>query len=412
MPHLIKLTLSELVDQAKQWDDLWDRSEARLPSQRAEGIKLWCQSFAPGAPLTALVVEQDKKFIAALPLVKVQLLRWFTVYRLPSNCTVNSGDLLIDPNCDAQLATQLLARQITKLPGILAAFENIEIQSERWQRLIDALRSANRELHISPGHDVGVIDIFHDWEAYTGSWSRNHRRSINRSQKKLEAAGDVQVLRLRDPSDQDLYETLEACFAIEDLGWKGESGTSILKTPRLRQYYHQEARMMRDLGMLDLWLLKLNDQIIAFDYSQLAKNVSFSHKISFDPAWEKYSPGRALQRYQLERYHQDPSVKQVDTLGVLCEVKAKWTTRSYKSSRCFVAVGGRWSNLLLRGFKWVRGLARRLRRVEIQAPTIKHGAESYLQLENKPQASAEPNASIAPQIICGSSALHVESTPV
>ena len=51
---------------------------------------------------------------AALPLVKDKS-RWpLTVFRLPSNCTVGSGDLLIDPTCDVDAVTQAIARQIVE----------------------------------------------------------------------------------------------------------------------------------------------------------------------------------------------------------------------------------------------------------------------------------------------------------
>lgn len=409
MPQLKTLTLAELRQYADQWNDLWERSDVRLPTVRAEGVNLWCQSFAPRHDFTALVIESDKKFVAALPLLIDRAGKFFTVYRLPTNCTVNAGDLLVDPAHDLQLATQLLAAHLCRLPATFAAFENIAIQTDRWQRFIAALGSEHRELHISPGHDVGVIDVFHNWQAYTQCWSRNFRRSLNRSRKKLEAAGDVQVSRLREPDNEELYRVLEKCFAIEDSGWKGASGTSILQTPGLRDYYHQEARMMRDSGMLDLWLLTLNDQIIAFDYSQLSKTTSFSHKVSFDPAWEKCSPGRALQMYQLEQYHQDPSVALIDTLGVHCEMKAKWTTRTYKSSRCFVAIGSRWSNSLLAGIKFVRRLTQASGRSEPGQSSIKPGAEDYLRTARESTAGdAQPAKNVAPQlpVACPSPATH------
>ena len=95
------------------------------------------------------------------------------------------------------------------------------------------------------------------------------------------------------------------------------------------QYFHREARLMRDNGMLDLWMMKLNNDVIAFEYCQYSKGTCFSHKISFDPNWQKFSPGRVLRSYQLERYHEDPSSKSLDTLGVLCGAKAKWVTRTY-----------------------------------------------------------------------------------
>ena len=378
--QLKTLTLSELTQSADRWDDLWLRSAVGLPTKRAAGISHWCRSFAPDAEFSALVVTDNDRLVAGLPLIR-QRGRWpLTVFRLPSNCTVAAGDLLIDPSCDVDVATKMMAQHVGRLAGCLAAFEGIEIDSDRWRRMIGALRGQGRAMHQSHGFDVGVADILGDWDAYTASWSRNHRSAIKRSRKKLEAQGRLEVERVRDASDEELHAVLEACYAIEDKGWKGENGTSILRTPGLAQYYHQEARLMRDEGMLDLWLLKLDDRIIAFEYCHYGKGTCFSHKISFDPQYERFSPGRVLRCLQLQQYHQDPQARLLDTLGVLCEAKAKWITRSYRSSRLFVALGGRGSNLLLRALQTARALSKRIRSAETDsAPTIKPGAQRYLQ---------------------------------
>lgn len=388
------LTLADLAQHADAWNDLWRRSESRLPSQRAEGIRLWCETFATESELTALVVRQEEQFVAALPLIRATRGGMLTIYRLPSNCTVSAGDLLLDPNADVNDAVALIASQLTALAGTLAVLEQIDTGSDRWQCMARRLREGGHELYVSAGHDVGVIDILHDWEAYTRSWSRNHRSAVKRTRKKLESSGDVQVIRMRDPSDQLLHETLEACFAIEDRTWKGENGTSIVKTPGMREYFHREAKIVRDAGMLDLWLLKLDDQIIAFEYCHLSKGTCFSHKISFDPAWERFSPGRLLRCYQLQQYHQDPQVNQLDTLGVLCQAKAKWTTRSYTNGRVVASLGGPCSHLLLKGLKASRQLYRRVRSGPATSEPIPAGAASYLDSAG----GGSETAAIAPPI--------------
>lgn len=392
MSTLQTLTLSNLTDHAERWNELWTASTIARPSKRAEGVNLWRDTFAPEAEFTAIVIRQDERFVAALPLVKDSL-GCLTTYRLPNNCMVASGDLLIDPNADANAVTRRMAEQVLSLPGSFAIFEEIDVTSERWRSLIEALDAAGRQMHVSPGFDVGLVDILHDWDAYTQSWSRNHRSAVKRTRKKLEAQGDIEVVRMREPSDDELYETLEACFAIEDSGWKGENGTSIVKTPGLREYCHQEAKLTRDRGMLDLWLLKLNDQIIAFEYCHFAKGTCFSYKISFDPAFEKYSPGRLLRYYQLERYHDDPAARQLDTLGIHCEAKAKWTTRSYKSGRCFAAIGGPTSNLLLKGSKTAKQWVERIRGDQDEPTSIQPGAKRYLELADRSTASPPAAAS-------------------
>lgn len=399
MLTLRTLTLTQLGDEAPKWDELWTQSVSELPSKRAAGVQLFCDVFAKDAEFVALVVEQEDRFVAALPLLKEHDPRWITKYSLTSNCMVMAGDLLIDPNCDTQSVTELIAQQVAGLDGSLAAFEGIDILSERWTRFRSVLNGLGRQTHVSDGFDVGEIDILHDWDAYVKSWSRNHRSAIKRCRKKLNAEGTVAVIQLRNPSDDELYETLEDCFVVEDLGWKGDEGTSILKTPALRSYLHQEARLIRDLGMLDLWLLKLDGKIIAFEYCQLSRGTCFSYKISFDPAFERFSPGRVLRCIQLERYHQDESVKCLNTLGMLCSAKAKWTTKSYRSSRLFVATGGPLSNLAMAGFKLARSAVKRLRKDSQGPETLSPGAASYLETADPQKPSLQKASTAQPAVL-------------
>lgn len=381
MPRLRTLSLSELSDEAQKWDDLWHQSGSALPSKRAEGVRLWCDSFASGKQFCAVVVEEGDHFVAAIPLFNDRI-KLFKNDRLTANCMASAGDLLIDPTCNVDRVTETLARHLARLPGTLVSFEGIDIRAARWQRLIAALDAIGQQTHISDGYDVGEIDILHDWDAYTKSWSRNHRSAVKRSRKKLEREGVLEIERLRAPSDDELYETLEACFVVEDLGWKGKEGTSIRKTPSLRNYLHQDARMVRDLGLLDLWLLKLDGKIIAFEYCHFSKGICFSHKISFDPAFDRFSPGRVLRCMQLELYHQDPEAVCLNTLGVLCSAKSKWTTRSYRSSRLFVAASNPCSNLLFRAFKLTRRMARCFRKTSHFTETLQPGAAKYLESAN------------------------------
>ncbi|MEM1069179.1 MAG: GNAT family N-acetyltransferase [Planctomycetota bacterium] len=391
MSQLVQLSTSHLTEHSDRWDALWHRSECRLPSCLAAGLELWRETFASNNELTALVAADGRSFQAALPLVRSRKggLRSF---QLPADCTVVAGDLLVDPRDEGE-AIEQIADGLCSLPDGLLIFEGIEIEAARWQKLIGCLQERGLTLHQSRGHDVGVVDILHDWDAYRSSWSKNHRSAIKRTQNKLNAQGEVSVQRLQAASDAELESALEACFAMEDRSWKGQNGTSILQTPGLRDYYHAEAKLMRDRGLLDLWILRVDNEPIAFEYCHFAKGVCLSHKISFDPAWDRFSPGRLLRALQLQQYHDDPACKELDTLGILCEAKAKWITRRYRSARLFAANGFA-PGMAIRGWKSLRAVRDMRRKTE---PTsIKCGAARYLESANPSQSSGSLPSLAAP----------------
>ncbi len=62
-------TLDAFRPAAEAWDDLWRRSGVALPTKRAPLLIQWIERFAPHAPFVALVVEENGRWLAALPLV-------------------------------------------------------------------------------------------------------------------------------------------------------------------------------------------------------------------------------------------------------------------------------------------------------------------------------------------------------
>lgn len=96
-PRVVHLeSLNALRDAAEAWDDLWRRSDATLPSLRAELLAQWIEHFAKPDDFHAIVVEKDGLWMAALPLVRRKIGRLLTAATMPCNEWAASGELLLD----------------------------------------------------------------------------------------------------------------------------------------------------------------------------------------------------------------------------------------------------------------------------------------------------------------------------
>ena len=83
-PRVVQLdSLADFRARAEAWDDLWRRSEATLPTLRAELTAQWIEQFAPGAKFRAVVVEHRGRPVAALPLVGGNVAGFVGTARLP-----------------------------------------------------------------------------------------------------------------------------------------------------------------------------------------------------------------------------------------------------------------------------------------------------------------------------------------
>jgi len=371
--------LDDLSPLSEQWNDLWQRSETHQPTVMAELIDLWCRSFANENLFQAVVVESGGVFIATLPLVSRRKLGIFPILKFPNNCWSSAGDLLLDANCDRNEACHALLSGLEQLDHQFVVFDEINIESDRWVSFFRALADRKKEYRISKSHTVGITNILHNWKQYEESWSGNHRRGLKKSMRRLEKTGEVKAVRICGDSDE-LKSILRQCYEIEDRSWKGETGGSVLSTPGMLDFMIQEATLVGQKGMLDLWLLKLDDRIIAFNYCHYAKGTSFAHKISFDPDFKNFGPGKLLRLFQLQEMHSDPQARIFDSYGVMCKANASWSTATYSMGKLVAATGSPYYGQLLKAMKVTRPCVKWLKGgCEMPPETPEPGARRYLE---------------------------------
>ncbi|MEM8944474.1 MAG: GNAT family N-acetyltransferase [Planctomycetota bacterium] len=365
-----------LNELAQRWNTLWQRSYARQPTARAKGIANWLRHFSQDHQFSALCVEDDGHLIAALPLVADRLSTVYPVYRLPVNSWANTGDFLVDRETNLRDVVSAVVDGLQAIAPSLLCFEEITLGAPQWIALQSAIRNRGGRTFCKRQSPVAVIDILGDWDSYQQSWSANHRGAVKRSYRKLTKQGELRTERCQQPGVH-LEQMLRTAFAIEDRSWKGEAGTSVLRTPGVLDYMLDEAEAVARSGHVDLWLLYLEDRPIAFEYCHFAKGTCFSHKIGYDPALSKHGPGRLLRYLQLQEYHHQGDCRLLDTLGTLCQSKAKWATRSYNVGELYASVGSSTCNALLDGYAWATKSYRRWRG-STSAEVPKLGATSYL----------------------------------
>jgi len=310
---------------------------------------------------------------------------------LPGNQWVNCGELMISNEADFETVIDLVVEQL-KTEGAFLEFDQIQFGALRWRAFASRLTKAKRGFELSRIQRVGMIDISDDWERYFQCLSANHRSAVRRSEKKIHKSGNVELLRIVNPQDDQLRDWMKQAFEIEHRSWKGANGTSILAA-EMDEYYLQEAINARDCGMLELWFLMLDDQPIAFEYCHFVKGNCHSYKIGYDEAFKRFGPGRLLRKMQLEHLAEKsncdgPVTFALDTMGLLCKTKSKWATRDYRIARMNASLslaGG----LFVRGKKLLRKAKSKIRPQHNDQAEIKLGGERFLYGSNSASKSDE-----------------------
>jgi CelD/BcsL family acetyltransferase involved in cellulose biosynthesis len=333
-------SIADLRQRAAAWDDLWWRSDSHLPSQRAELAAQWLEHFAPQRRFVALAVEDGGQLVAALPLIDSRWAKLLRVGEPSNNCWSNSGELLLDRQADGPAAIEALVRGLRQLPWPLVICEGVNLDLPDWKLLRAALDKARLPAAEQLKYVAGLIDITHDWPGYVAAWSSNHRRAMKKLTRLAEERGQLQLEHYSELTGDEAARRLACAFEIEDKSWKGAAGTSVLRTPKMLEFFVRQAQQLAEWGQAELYILTHAGRAIAFDFCYVAKGVTSSHKIGYDESFRELGPSQLLRCLQLEGFHRQSERTVVDTLGVLDEAKAKWCTRSYRVSRLMFSTGG------------------------------------------------------------------------
>jgi CelD/BcsL family acetyltransferase involved in cellulose biosynthesis len=287
-------SFQDIAAMADRWNDLWQRSDVTSPVMRAETLGNWLDCFAPEQEFRAVVVEHQDRLLAALPLVEQKWARFITTGGLPVNEWSMAGDLLLDRAEEAADAAGRIAGTLNRLGWPLFRLSFVRTGAPDWHTMQHALADAGLQVECRPLFEVPLIDIPADWEAYRRSWSKNHRHRVGGRLRRLKEQGEVRLNRLVPASWAEAAPVLEQAFQIEDSGWKGRAGTSLLRAPGIAAYVRTLTALLAPRGEVEFAFLELNGQAIACEILLHAKGVLHSYKVGYDEQYQWYDPGHLL----------------------------------------------------------------------------------------------------------------------
>ncbi len=358
MPSVIRLnTIAELRAAAPAWDDLWQRSDCTSPLAQAGPIADWLAHFAPASRFQALVVVDESRWLAALPLVERRLAGVLRAGVLPCNAWPSGATLLWDAAVtDDPFVGEVVATGMARLPWPLVFLEAAMPARASWQALCRAMTAADTPCDLRTRWHVGRLAIGHDWPVAFGRLSGKHRQRISASLRKFKIRGEIRFALHAHLAPDKVESLLHRAWETEDRGWKGRAGTSVLRTPGAAGFILSQARCLAAEGRLRLAFLDCGQRNVAFCYGVLGKGVFHSFKIGYDPDFAPLSPGHLLQYHLLQALYCDPLVTAVDYIGEMTKYHASWRPETYPFARlAFARRGSALGHTALWGFQRMKG---------------------------------------------------------
>lgn len=317
-------SVERLRAEAEAWNALWERSDAASPLLRAETVALWKKRFEPNASFYGLVVESDGTFLAALPLVRKRKAKAFRAGMLTENDWSFCGDLLLDrtlPDRDKEAALSCLLDSLQRLPVDLLWLDPIRFDCPPWPLFRERLTAERRPAQWLARYQTAVVPLDRDRETLTASWHKREFGNIRRRFKKGAQAGAFRLDRSTAP--ERIKAVLPDCFRLEDKGWKGRDGGSILNHG-LEDYYTEQAVLLAERGLFRLYTLYYEEKLIAFRYAPSAKGTVFSLKTSYDPDYRDLAPGQMLQWLMIDALIDEADIERLDFMGIAAPHQMIW----------------------------------------------------------------------------------------
>lgn len=363
---------------ADSWDELVREMPRPTPHLLHAWLLSWWRHYGDGNELAVQVARRDGRLVGALP-VCIMRRRGLRVLTFLGAEQTAMADLLLAKGESSATGASIAERAVSTEHDF-ADFYGLPTPS----RLAAGLGAGDLQLVVRA--EAPVLELNgEDWETvYRSRLSSNQRALHRRRRRQLAKLGTLETTISR--TREELAPALEDAFELHALRWNGRPDGSEFGTTTGKQFHRDATAALADLDAVRIVTLSLDGRAIAFVYYFKLEDRIFCHRLAFDPAFQRMSPG-VVNRFDAldtafaegatrveffggtERYKTELS----DRLEPLCEGLGLANTMAGK-----VVVGGRLGAIRLRRFAkrspavrrfYYEGLApaRRLFRTRTQA---------------------------------------------
>ena len=326
---------AEFEQRADDWNDLWLRSHESNPTARAEFLSAWHRQFDESGSFRVYAVSNGRRWLAALPLVsrphsETVPVRRPTFGRLPRNFWSAPGTILIEAKpqtCTAAAQTLSDGLRLEDLEPIML-LKSVPVGTKTWTTFADCCRRSGLATVVQSARQLDLTRLNGDFDGFLASRSRNFRRNLKRRQRLADENGGVGLEVIDNAAPSDVRDLMERGFAIEHRSWKGSSGTSVLASPGMLDYFVNEATMLAQSGELVLFYLHYQQRPVAFQYAYRNGDRYYLPKTGYDEAYADIAPGHLLTLEMMKYFARLGREIVVDYAAETSAASAPWATES------------------------------------------------------------------------------------
>ncbi len=273
---------SSISSLASEWRALFSRCPGATTFQRAEWLLKWMDVFKPACPFV-VAVWHESTLVGLAPLLIYQQ-NGQSVLAFAGGGVSDYLDVLLDP----LHAENTLDAMFDVVRAHKDSFDRIEL-TDLSKSSILLNRSCGLEIDT---HDACVVlDLPSSLEHLPSIVSSHKLRNFRNAKRRMAEAGEFQVA-IADQSNR--VEALSTLFQIHSDRWERAGQPGVLGRDDIRQFHQEVAAQLINAEVLRLYMLRLNNQVIAMVYAFFEMDAVYCYLQGYDPAYRKLSPGTFL----------------------------------------------------------------------------------------------------------------------
>jgi len=206
----------------------------------------------------------------------------------------------------------------------VGVLNKIPTDSENYSTLQEVLIKKNIPHKILDSLFSPYIKISSDWEIFLDEKYRKLKKTMRNNINRLKRLGEIEVIEInKNSNDAGIEDGLREISIVASKSWKNKSKSELFSTEQEQKFYSTLAYVMNRKGYLNIWLLRVNHQPIAFEYHLLYQNKVYALKASYNLDYRDCSPGSILE-YEMIKNAFNRNYSEVDLLGQKDQYKMKW----------------------------------------------------------------------------------------
>ena len=161
--------------------------------------------------------------------------------------------------------------------------------------------------------EAPVLDLTRGWDVVYREKANAKKRNLHRRRRRqLSELGRLEVALARDIGD--LEPALEDAFRLHALRWDGRPDASGFATEAGKRFHRAALARLAEIDVPRIITLRLDGRAIAFHYYFALERRMYVHRLAFDPALARWSPGLVNTLDAIEAAS-DEGLERVEFLG-------------------------------------------------------------------------------------------------